>query len=260
MNRTQSTLFIAVVMTLSFGFNSCKKEESKSSSSLPDFSACKPTKIISGSEEIRFSYNADGKLSKYEGFEVGGSTPLDGYYYTYSGNKVDYTNKSGREKGTYTLNSSGNATSLDVTYYNSQDPTQATSTTSESYKYNADGNLVERVVRYASASGQSVYTYSYIWADGNQVIETMVSNSGSTSSTTNEYYTDKSNSLNFISQVMEFTGKGSKNLIKLSKETGNGALISKYSYEFDSSGRVKKVIVEDETGETDTTELEMTCP
>ncbi len=246
---------IATFLLIVISLNSCKKEETKNTStSGSDLTNCKITRYYDVNNETKITYNSSGKVSKIEEFEENVLTNT--FTYTYELGKASYVNSTGREKGEYILDSKGRATGSSITYYQGQDPTTATSGEFTYYKYNSDGNLIERKTEYLSQSGTTTYTTTYLWTNGNLTKEIEVSSSNTTNITEYEYYTDKVNSLGATDAILEFTGVQSKNL---QKDGETGETIVSFTYEFNSSGKPTKIIF-DEDGELGVINLEMICP
>jgi hypothetical protein len=254
-NKTLKTLVI--FLTIGITQNACKKAETTTTSNYPDLTGCKVTVYSDATSETKISYNSNGTVSKIEEYEVG--TLFNTNTYTYEPGKASYVNTSGREKGEYVLDSKGRATSSAIIYYQGQDPSTATSGIISTYKYNSAGNLVEKKEDYSSQSGTTSYLKTYQWTNGNMTTEIEVSSNNTSSVTNYEYYTDKSNAMSFTESAIEFTGVASKNLIKTSKEGKTGAVITSFSYEFNSAGKPTKIIF-DEDGAKSELNLELTCP
>ncbi|MFY8019654.1 MAG: hypothetical protein ACOVP1_00600 [Bacteroidia bacterium] len=246
---------------MAFGLtqNACKKAETTTSNTnnYPDLTGCKVTRFYDVTNETKISYNANGTIAKVEEYEAGSLYNTNTY--TYETGKVSYVNTSGREKGEYLLDSKGRATSSAIIYYQAQDPTTATSGVMATYKYNADGNLIEKQEEYNSQSGKTSYLTTYQWTNGNLTSEIEVSSNNNTYITNYEYYMDKSNALGATDAAMDFTGVQSKNLVKAHKDGKNGSTIVSFTYDFNSSGKPTKVIF-DEDGTKGEINLEMICP
>lgn len=231
-----------------FTIISCSKDNDSATptSNVTDLTGCKVLSITNDNYQTVYAYNSNGSINTItEYYTTDPTTPVEVYTYTHASGTITYTNKSGREKGSYTINATGKVTSSNITYYNGPDPTTATSGVMTSYEYNANGNLTKRTVTSASSSGSFTTTYTYIWADGNITNEISVSQSGGTSNTSYTYYTDKSNAFSSLTSLTEFTGPDSKNLIKTSSNSITGSLNESYTYEFDAGGKPIKTIVTD---------------
>lgn len=247
-------IILACILLLAVGLNSCKKESSTTTANYPDFSNCKVNRLYDATSEQKFTYNAEGKISKIEEFELG--TLNSTLTYTHTSSSVSYESETGREKGNYVLDANGRAVSSAITYYQDMDPTKATSGVISSYKYNGAGNLIESNVAYSSQAGTTNYLNTYTWANGNLKSEISVSSSGSTSITNYEYYTDKSNALGKTQMLQDFTGVPSKNLLKKEIDGEDGSLKASYTYEFNSSGKPTKIIIDG----FDEMNIELSCP
>jgi len=251
------TIIICAILLL-LGSYSCKKENSSdSNTNYPDFTNCKVTRFYDDSYEQKFTYNAEGKISKIEESESGSLSST--FTYTYGNSEVNYESATGREKGNYVLNAKGYVVSSTITYYQDMDPTKATSGKISTYKYNDAGNLIDRNDSYSSQSGTTNWLNTYTWANGNLMTEISVSNFGSINITNYEYYTDKSNALGKTQTLTDFIGVPSKNLLKAEKDGEDGSLIIWYSYEFNSSGKPTKIIT-NEMGSPNIMNLELSCP
>ncbi|MFY8108990.1 MAG: hypothetical protein ACOVO9_08360 [Bacteroidia bacterium] len=250
---------IALLLLFALSFQSCKKEETKSTNTpgYPDLTGCKVTRFYEGDGDTRITYNANGTIAKIEEYQSG--ELMNTNTYTYETGMARYSNTSGREKGDYVLNSSGRVTSSIIVYYQAQDPTTATSGVMTTYKYNSDGNLIEKQDEYNSSAGKTNYLTTYTWNNGNLMKEVEIGNNNNINIIEYEYYTDKSNALAGTDAAMDFTGVQSKNLPKSQKDGESGLTIVNFTYEFNSSGKPTKLIYE-EDGNKDEINLEMTCP
>lgn len=247
-----------------FTFISCSKDDDSATpnTTVTDLTGCKVLSMTNDNYKTVYAYNSNGSINTItEYYTSDPTTPVEVYTYTHSSGTITYTNKSGREQGSYTINANGRVTTSNITYYNGPDPTTATSGLMTSYEYNASGYLTKRTVTSASASGSFTTTYTYIWTNGNISNEISVSQSGSTSNTAYTYYTDKSNAFSSLTSLTEFTGPDSKNLVKASSDLSSGSLQESYTYEFDANGKpIKTIVTDNSTSNTYNITSTFDCP
>lgn len=259
MKKLSINIFLIIGL---FSILSCSKDDDNStpSSTATDLTGCKVISITNDNYKTVYAYNTNGTIKNITEYYTSDTTsPVEIYTYTHNSGTITYVNKSGRERGNYTINAVGKVTSSTINYYNGQDPTVATSGVMTSYEYDANGYLNRRILTSASASGSSTTTYSYIWMNGNIANEISVNQGGSTSNTAYTYYTDKSNAFSSLTSLTEFTGPDSKNLVKSTTNAITGSAMDSYSYEFDASGKPVKTTVTDNSNTYTFTSIFM-CP
>ena len=242
--KTHYTLIM--IAAFSFLTKSCKKKEDENKTAGVIASNCLLISKQLGSAKMVYDYFDNGNIKTISGFYTGSTDPDVVLTYSYDANTITYTNESGREKGTITLNDKGNAVSHEVTYYMGQDPTQATSMTSEELNYDPSGYLIKMSRTISSSSGTTSSSRIYEWKNGNLYSIKLVSNAGDTSSKeVYTYYTDKMNAFADFDRKTKFTGNQSKNLLKdiTDHSTVTPQVIATYTYQFDEKGLPTKTVM-----------------
>jgi hypothetical protein len=180
-----------------------------------------------------YTYNNDGKLTKTDMSE--------GYYFTYTWETNKMTQKyysmgSLSYTDVFNLDSEGRAIS-------SSHISMSITTQNTTYDYDDNGFLISKTVDPA-ADGSPTDYYTYEYESGNLVtINRTQSEEGNYASTTTyEYYTDKTNNYNVSISIY---GKGNANLVKKSTLNATSPVTLtttiNYSYQFDSEGKVQKI-------------------
>ena len=242
--KTRYTLML--IAAFSFLTKSCTKKEDENKKASVFNSNCLLISKQVGSAKMVYDYFDKGNIKTISGFYTGSTDPDVVYSYTYNANTITYTNESGREKGTITLNDKGNAVSHDITYYSGQDPTQATSMKSEEHTYDASGYLIKMSRTISSSSGTTSSSRIYEWKNGNLYSTKLVSNAGDTTSKeVYTYYIDKMNAFADFDSKTKFTGFQSNNLLKeiIDHSSATPEVIATYSYQFDEKGFPTKTVM-----------------
>lgn len=215
----------ATIIFMTSGFSACKKEDVNPSSDIK--SGCKiVTAVVQASQPdtIRYTYNADGKVSSI----IGDTTTT---IFTYSGNTTivrRFGTKAGLlGKTTITSNAAGLATNVKREF----DPAGSVWT---NVVYEYSGEELAIATTTDSNGGNAIITY-YTWVNHNVVKET----TGATSSSY-DYYTDKPSQngdyFSFINLVQGYEFIRVKNLLK----TGSGF---GFTYSFENDGKISSFTV-----------------
>lgn len=194
---------------------------------------CLQTSLVAKTNDetyiFTFGYDAKGRRIKRSL-----RTLTENYYtdeYIYESSKIIHTRKfedRADYQWVYILNSDG-------TLANSSSNKNGKIET-EQYRYNKGGYLTE----YTSSLGNS-RTYEY--ADDNLSSITYRASDGSTSKTTNQYYTDKLDTDNIDYHITPILlGKRNKNLVKSYTTSlyGGNVTVNKY-YTFDEKGNISNI-------------------
>ena len=246
MKTKQLLLILATASALVF---SCKKDDgNKTTNPNPNpTSTCSlSTSMENDTGYMAFIYNTDGSISKL--IEKNPSSDTSKTELTYDG-KIVTASVDGNTLNTYYLNNKGYADSIvldlsgliHMATYNS---------------YDSIGYLVSQneSVDFFGTNITTARTYAY--ANGNLSKMTEESN-GTTTVTTYEYYTDKTNKLANSNLDLLFIGKANINLVKT--ETVDGVLSNTFTYEFDSKGNPTKKTGTDTNGVKDVFVYNWTC-
>jgi hypothetical protein len=233
------TLRYLLILSFAVYFVSCADEKDNNSANSQDFSKCNvETQIFSNGIKYVYSYS-NNRISKISMYDIGATEPYTEFEYTYTDNEVTYRNTSGREIGTISIGTNGLASQKSVTFYQAQDPTQATSALNESYVYDANNQLTQKSVSSSSQSGSTSYQYSYVWSDGNKVRSTYSSSSGPIVDSL-VYDISKNNPLINFYNLIHFTGISTKHLPIATYALSNGELKENYTYEISIDNKTFK--------------------
>lgn len=235
---------LLMITVFSLMIESCAKEEENKTTTVTPLNCQLISKQV-GSEKMVYEY-VNGNIKTISGYLSVSPNPVEVYTYTYNGQTITYTNKSGREKGTITLDDKGNALSHDITFYSGQDTSEATSMTLQGFTYDNAGYLIKMSRTLASSSGNSSSSRVYEWKDGNLYSTKLISSIGDTlSKDVYTYYTDKQNTFADFFRKTKFTGNQSKNLLKEITDHSNASpqVIETYTYQFDEKGLPVKTII-----------------
>lgn len=213
------------ILTVAFSVTSilfsCKKD---SSTSKP---TCRIITVSGTSGQSNFSYNSEGKL-----ISISSGTLVTSL--AYSGNTViAIINKAGvfDKKKIITLNSNGLASNVRI-------ENDLAGTNWENFAYEYSGMELIKDAYTSSVSGNPVVS-TYAWSGGN-----LISNSNPASTTTLEYYTDKTSQAGeyfFLTQLREgYQILRNKNAVK---SVSSGSNIITFDYTYDADGKITSLIV-----------------
>ncbi|MFY8108573.1 MAG: hypothetical protein ACOVO9_06260 [Bacteroidia bacterium] len=251
---------IAIFFIIGFSFNSCKKDiKIINKSNYLDLSGCKVSRFYDEDGGQRYFYDSSGRISKVEHF---GQNNIDNtVIFSYESGKAYFSNPTGGEKAEYFLDSASKAIKSSLKHYGWPDTSQIVSTEITFYKYNSDGNLIEKKIDF-KWEGDTIIdskTYTYLWNNGNMIKETFRNNIG-TSIKNYDYYLDKSNPWIATLSDLQFTGVQSKNLLKTIIYDETGFVFARYTYQFSTDGKPIKIIYDFDDGNYSAMNLEITCP
>ena len=227
------------LMLVFLGVIACsKKDDNSSTGNTLDFNLCAvETQLFPDGSKKMFTYTEAKTVSKILLYDDVGTEPYDELTYTYTGSTVTFTNKSGREKGTVTLGTNGLASDKSITYYQAQDPTQATSNTSESYEYDANNKLTKKSITSSSPGGSFSAQNTYVWSNGN-IVKIITTGSGTPVVTDSiAYDLLRTNPLSSFDNSVKFTGYGTKNLPVKVYELNTGSIKETIAYDINTEAK-----------------------
>lgn len=237
----KTSIFALIFMAGILCLGSCKKDDSNSNNTSGVAKIHSTNYYTNGVlyHTSTLEYNSSGKAVKL--------TSTDGSFVTltYGTNSVvvTYYDSVGAtpDVTTYTLNNNGLAISETGTFKKGS----GKSILSRHFKLSSKGTYV---VTYAYDNNnykiQEIFTES-----GNSDTTSYTISNGNTISTitswytsTNQFLTDKTNTIGFENMGISFWGKQDKNLISSNTtDYGTGPQTDTYTYEYDSNGRVTKM-------------------
>ncbi len=229
---------IALFFVIAVGFQSCKKElkSINSKSDQVDISGCKVTRHYNEVSGEKYIYDSIGRILtievSFEG-EIYGATN-----YSYEPGKVKYVISYSHEKGEHILDSTGKVIKSTILYYKWDDTINVKYYENLYYKYNSNGNLIEKEWVVFGRGDSIVRTSSvqYLWENGNMISTIFKIPGADPSITIFDYYTDKENFWAATKSAVEFTGVQSKNLFKSNTNVQTGVVNPTYFYQFSSNG------------------------
>ncbi|MBS1597887.1 MAG: hypothetical protein JST75_06660 [Bacteroidetes bacterium] len=219
--------FATAIFILSFAtFNACKKNNDKK----PDCKINSITSPNSPGQQNTFSYDANGKLSRF--ISAGNFTS-----YSYSGNTTTVTAlDSGKFSSRTTIVSNDAGLAIDVRTEGDEAGTQWTN---GYYEYNGD-ELIKSTTT-SSGGGAAVVT-TYTWSNHN-----MVSSLTDTTTTIFGYYTDKpvqnGDYFRLVQLIQGYEIVRNKNLLK----SVSGSILA---YDFGKDGNISTLSVTSGTSST----------
>lgn len=249
-------LLIAITTAgLLFGMNACKKDDSSSSSNnnTSGSSCLLKSYTTNDTGYVAYLYDSQNRLIKQ--FEYGPSmSDTLVSTATYDGNACTIT-QNGTPLGTFYLNAKGAADSavidlqgFSVMMYNT---------------YNTAGNLTKSVMNINFGGMMITQTETNTWTNGNLTSKLATQMLGATAlsstTTTYEYYTDKTNTADAAINKSQFSGVDSKNPIKkMTEDDGQSTTITDYVYTYDTKGNtIQKTETSD--GVSSTNKFNWTC-
>lgn len=224
---------LLIISTITILINACKKEESTSNGNGNNGgTGCIITKeYVSDSSYSDFVYNSQNKISQITTVDNGSTRKITT---SISGNQVNLL-MDGNLYGTIYLNANGYSDSIKYSMFGS--------TNNEYFTYNSDGNVLTHISYEKGSSYSRVQSEQNIWSGGNliQTYSNTINNGGAPSfdTTSFDYYTDITNTVEAFRNKSTFQGVASKNALKKATQ-GSGMLpsITTYTYVTDSDGKI----------------------
>lgn len=250
--------FLIIALLAIIGLASCKKDDDTAKD--PQSITTDGLKITAGGKTylvskfktsnkdyLEFSYNSEGRLTKYNLFENGEYRDMN---FSYDGNTITVTHIDDDESTiVLKLDANGYGGTAITTESFKNPPYTYNSETKAKFTYDAEGYLIkveESTVETNDGPNATPRTYStttdFTYANGN-LIRSVNKSEGWTYTEEYEYYTDKPNiPFLFDTYQTSLLGKTSKNLVKKATYTYDdgrsqlGKHESTYSYTFNTDG------------------------
>ncbi len=231
-------IFLLAVLAFSITLFSCKKDSDTTEAAKPFIQKT----TLEDQSYILYQYDGT-RLVKITSTD-GSYTTLDYSATTVTAKEYSVDNVQGNSQ-MFTLNSQGYAISSVTTPGKKKNLSSksilpiaiaqfAILSPTISYEYNSDGYMTKAI--YGDAGNQEVITYTI--SNGNHVGYADAAG-GQTSTSTSEFYLDKTNTVGSENMGITFFGKQDKNLIQSVTDTYSGSpVMHSYSYQYDTQNRV----------------------